>query len=136
MTNPTKTASLTHRIASIFNDWLATYRSMLETDQLEPTEFERIAHDLGTNPHALKEMILSGPHGADELPHMLAALGISEGAVARINPMVLHDMERVCASCGEKGQCHRSLAAGSASSDYAGFCANASTIEALRATPA
>ena len=73
----------------------------------------------------------SWPHAADELPELLKALGIDEPALARTQPLVLRDMERVCALCHDKGQCDRDLAAGTAAEHYRGYCLNASTIDLL-----
>ena len=72
-----------------------------------------------------------GPHAADELPKLLKALGIDEEDLARVEPMVLHDMERVCALCAHKRECDRDLAAGTSAEHYKGYCLNAPTIEQL-----
>lgn len=72
-----------------------------------------------------------GPHAADELPGLLKALGIDEEALARAEPLVLRDMERVCTLCRDKGQCDRDLAAGTSAEHYRGYCLNASTIDSL-----
>ena len=53
-----------------------------------------------------------GPHAADELPKMLTALRIDQDDLARAEPLVLRDMERVCALCSQKRRCDRDLAAG------------------------
>jgi hypothetical protein len=62
---------------------------------------------------------------------MLKVLGIDEEALARTQPLVLRDMERVCALCADKGKCERDLAAGTAAEHYKGYCLNAPTIEVL-----
>ena len=58
-------------------------------------------------------------------------LGIDEEALARTQPLVLRDMERVCALCTHKGQCDRDLAAGTAAEHYEEYCLNAPTIDVL-----
>jgi hypothetical protein len=46
-------------------------------------------------------------------------------------PLVLRDMERVCALCLQKAQCDRDLAAGTSAEHYEGYRLNASTIDVL-----
>ena len=72
-----------------------------------------------------------GPHAADELPKLLKALGIEEADLARTEPLVVRDMERVCALCHHKRQCDREVAAGTSAEQYTGYCPNAGTIDSL-----
>ena len=51
-------------------------------------------------------------------------------------PLVLRDMARVCASCVRKAQCNHDLDAGASPEQYADYCLNAGTIEALEAVAA
>jgi hypothetical protein len=62
---------------------------------------------------------------------MLKALGIDEEALAHTQPMVLRDMERVCALCDHKTQCDHDLVAGTAAEHYEDYCLNAPTIGQL-----
>ena len=79
----------------------------------------------------LEALVRQGPHAADELPKMLAALGIDQQDLARTEPLVLRDMERVCSLCNHKRQCDRDLAAGTAAAHYEEYCGNADTIDGL-----
>ena len=79
----------------------------------------------------LEALVRQGPHAADELPKMLTALGVDQVDLARTEPLVLRDMERVCALCNHKRQCDRDLAAGTAAAHYEEYCANAPTIDSL-----
>ena len=72
-----------------------------------------------------------GPHAADELPKMLTALRIDQDDLARAEPLVLRDMERVCALCSQKRRCDRDLAAGASAPHYQEYCANGPTIDGL-----
>jgi transcriptional regulator with XRE-family HTH domain len=118
-------------LISTFSDWLKHRRELNELRQLNTSEFDRIASELRVSPGDLSELVHLGPHAADELPKMLKALGIDHDALARTEPLVLRDMERVCALCHEKGECHRELASGTAALYYEAFCPNAPTIETL-----
>jgi len=114
-----------------FAAWLKHRREMSELRRMDRVDFDRIASDLRISPHDLDELVRHGPHAADELPRMLKALGIDEQALARTQPMVLRDMERVCALCGSKARCDRDLHAGTAADHYEDYCLNAPTIDRL-----
>ena len=62
---------------------------------------------------------------------MLAALGIDQDDLTRTEPLMLRDMERVCALCSQKRRCDRDLAAGTSAAHYQEYCANAHTIDGL-----
>jgi hypothetical protein len=114
-----------------FANWLRQRREMNEMCRMDRGDFERIAEDLRISPGDLDALVRHGPHAADELPKMLNALGIDEQALARTQPMVLRDMERVCALCDHKSQCDHDLIAGTAAEHYEDYCLNAPTIDQL-----
>ena len=118
-------------LINTFSDWLKHRRELNEIRQLNTVDFDRIASDLRVSPHDLNELVRQGPHAADELPKLLKMLGIDEAALARTQPLVLRDMERVCALCHSKAQCDRDLVAGTSAEHYEGYCLNAPTIELL-----
>jgi hypothetical protein len=118
-------------LISVFADWLKHRRELSEIRQMDRADFDRIASDLRISPGELDALVDQGPHAADELPKLLKALGIGEADLARTEPMVLRDMERVCALCHHKRQCDRELAAGTSAEHYQGYCPNAPTIHDL-----
>jgi hypothetical protein len=117
-----------------FADWLKHRRELHEMRQMDRSEFDRIAGDLRVTPDDLEELVRQGPHAADELPKMLKALGINEASLARAQPLVLRDMERVCAMCNHKRECDRDLSAGTAAQHYEAYCGNAPTLDRLGQT--
>ena len=119
------------RVVDIFGEWLKHRRELREMREIDAANFGRIAGDLRMSSADLEALVRQGPHAADELPKMLAALGIDQDNLARTEPFVLRDMERVCALCSHKRQCDRDLAAGTAAAHYEEFCANAPTIDGL-----
>ncbi|MDH2405889.1 hypothetical protein QCM77_39250 [Bradyrhizobium sp. SSUT18] len=129
------TASRPHPIVQdlieSFAAWLKHRRELNEIRQLDRADFDRIARDLRIAPDDLEELVRHGKHAADELPKMLEQLGISAEGLGRAQPLLLRDMERVCALCSHKAQCDRDLAGGTAAENYQGYCANASTLESL-----
>ena len=134
MTVENQAPSVVERLTNTFNDWLKHRRELSEMRQLTVTDFCRIANDLRLSPAALDELVRHGPYAADELPRLLAVLGISAQDVARVEPMVVHDMERVCALCESKRECDRDLASGASAEHYQEYCLNAPTIAQLRET--
>ena len=120
--------SIVERLTHRFGDWLQHRRELNEMRQLTTSEFDRIAADLRVSPADLNELVRLGPHAADELPKLLNALGIDGNDLARVEPLVLHDMERVCALCEHKRECDRDPTAGTSAAHYQGYCLNAHTI--------
>ena len=122
-------------VIETFGDWLKHRRELKEMREMDATSFNQIAGDLRISSADLEALVRQGPHAADELPKMLRALGIDQADLARTEPRVLRDMERVCSMCNHKRQCGHELAAGTAAAHYEEYCANASTIDGL-GTPA
>jgi hypothetical protein len=118
-------------LINTFSDWLRHRRDLSEIRQLDTTDFHRIASDMRVSPGVLDLLVRQGPHAADELSKLLKSLGIDEADLARSEPLVLRDMERVCAMCSSKRQCDRDLAAGTSVEHYEGYCLNAPTIQSL-----
>ena len=118
-------------LINTFGDWLKHRRELSEIRQMDRSDFDRLASDLRVSSTDLDELVRQGPHAADELPKLLKALGIDEADLVRTQPMLLRDMERVCALCANKRQCDRDLAAGTSAEHYQGYCLNAPTIELL-----
>jgi uncharacterized protein YjiS (DUF1127 family) len=123
--------SVVERLTHTFSDWIKHRQELNEMRQLNASEFDRIASDLRISPADLNELVRHGPHAADELPKLLKALGINEADLARVEPLVLHDMERVCALCQHKRECDHDLAVGASAEHYKEYCLNAPTIEQL-----
>jgi hypothetical protein len=117
-----------------FTDWLKHRRELNEMRLMDRGDFDRIAADLQISPGDLDELVRRGPHAADELPQLLKALQIDEASLERTHPLVLRDMERVCALCSHKARCDRDLAAGSSAEYFSSYCANEATIRELEKT--
>jgi transcriptional regulator with XRE-family HTH domain len=118
-------------VIDTFGEWLKHRRELKEMREMDAANFGRIARELRLSPADLEALVRRGPHAADELPKMLKALGIDQDDLARTEPMVLRDMERVCALCSHKRQCDHDLAAGTAAAHYEEYCGNADTIDGL-----
>lgn len=114
-----------------FADWLKHRRELKEMREMDAANFSRIAGELRMSSADLEALVRQGPHAADELPKMLKALGINQETLARTEPLVLRDMERVCALCSSKHRCNHDLADGTAAAHYDEYCGNAPTIHGL-----
>ena len=118
-------------VIDTFGDWLKHRRELKEMREMDAVNFGQIASDLRISSADLEALVRQGPHAADELPKMLRALGIDQADLARTEPLVLRDMERVCSLCNHKRQCGHELAAGTAAAHYEEYCGNAPTIDGL-----
>jgi hypothetical protein len=132
-TRPAMNYPVVEAFIDIFARWLERRREIAElcTCDAMTAEFARIANDLGLSPGELDQLVRSGPHAADELPKMMAALGFDAKAIARAQPLVIRDLQRVCALCEQKKQCNRDLAAGTAAQRYREYCPNTTTLASL-----
>jgi hypothetical protein len=122
------------KVIDMFSNWLKQRRELNELMEYaaEFGELEPVARELNVAPADLERLVRRGPQSANELPHMLTALDIDEGALLRAEPALLRDMERVCSFCMHKRQCQQELEAGSAATHYVEYCENADTIDTLR----
>lgn len=137
----TRPHAFVDRVIETFSEWLRHRREVVEMCQFDAAEFGRIAHDLGVTTSDLDELVRQGPHKVEELPQLLKVLGIDEDAIARAQPLVMRDLERVCALCRHKTECDHDIADGSLAEHYKAYCANKTTLDALEqeyhaATPA
>jgi len=118
-------------VIDLFARWLERRREIAELCTCDAISREKIAIDLGVSPGELDQLVRRGPHAADELPKMMAAVELDAKAIACAQPLAMRDLERVCALCEQKKDCDRDLAAGTAAQHYKEYCANAATLAAL-----
>ena len=131
MTAHNKPYLFVESLIETFSDWLKHRARLNEMRQLDTSTFNSTARELGVSRFDLEALVHRGPGAADELAKMLRTLGIDENGLARTEPLVLRDMQRVCALCEHKRQCHRDLAAGTSAAHYQEYCPNAPTIDGL-----
>ena len=106
MTVQEKPYPVVNLVVDTFGEWLKHRRELREMREMDATNFGRIASELRMSSADLE-------------------------ALARTEPLVLRDMERVCSLCNHKRQCDRDLAAGTAAAHYEQYCGNAPTIDGL-----
>ncbi len=116
-------------------DWVNKYRNTVghrnEFGQCGPDDVMQIAKDLGVSPQELREVAGKGPGAADLLKKMLVALKFDPKALAKTDPAVMRDLQRLCVACSHKNQCAHEHAKGTAAAHFHNFCPNAFTLDAL-----
>jgi methyl-accepting chemotaxis protein len=122
------------KVVDVFGNWLKHRREVRELHGLDNGEFAKIARELNMTSADLDSFVHQGPHASDELPKLLTRLGLDSLTLSQTQPVVLRDMVRVCASCQQKRQCDRDLAAGTSEQKYEDYCPNASAIDELKTT--
>lgn len=118
-------------------DWLKEWRlnwsAARRLEASDPREIDRILAEYAITLSDLRRARGCASEQAELLAQMMEALGIEREAVARSWPVVMRDLQRVCMWCDHKGQCRRDLELGRVEGVAPVYCANRSTLEALKA---
>ncbi|MBS0529293.1 MAG: hypothetical protein JSS22_07880 [Proteobacteria bacterium] len=107
-------------------------RGVAAPHSLSAGEADAIAHKLRIPRTELETLAARGRQGADELPKLLAALGLDGRSIAREKPGVMRDMAVVCALCVAKSRCRRELELGTAVFHHREYCTNSHSIDAFK----
>jgi len=118
------------RIAKWWRDFCAG-RARLDELQNCGTELGHIARDVGLSTSDLYTIAAKRPGAADQLKQRLEALDMDRTALPHTDLLVVRDLERVCALCGEKRRCERDLARHPDDPIWQTYCPNAHTLHAL-----
>jgi hypothetical protein len=124
-------------LIDVISEWWSsrTIRSsaLSELECAGTAEVERIAKDVGVSAPELRNLISRGPDAANLLLLRMAALKLDRSEVARNEPAMFQDLQRVCSMCQSKRQCRRDLARGSPDPEWEDYCPNVATLKALDA---
>lgn len=118
-------------ISAWWHNWKQGRATLSEIDGLENGELSRIARDVGVNSTELRTLAGKWPDSADLVSQRLAALQLSEDAVARAEPGVLRDLQRVCTLCDEKQRCGHDIDFHLSNPRWREYCPNVATLDAL-----
>jgi hypothetical protein len=135
MNMPLAAHSIVSTLSTWWRDRQEANRQLEEIAALSYDDLAEVASDCGVTPYELIAVVKAGPHGADELKEMLTALELDGNAIEINDRRMMNDMIATCAECDAKGQCRRDLRDGLAADNYAHYCANAETLNELRAAP-
>jgi hypothetical protein len=109
---------IVEKLIESFSDWRRRRGDIRELRELNSWESARIARELNIQPRELDTFVRQSAHAADELPTLLALLGLDRELLAKTQPLVLQDMTRVCTLCQQKHRCNRDIAAGTSAQHY------------------
>jgi hypothetical protein len=99
-------------------------------------ETRMIARDVGVSVSDLQDLTAHGPEGAELLSRRMSALNLDSSQVARSEPAVLRDLQRLCTICQSKGRCVHDLETDPQSERWRDYCPNVATLDALKAEKA
>ena len=107
------------------------WQMMGELDALNSEEVERLAHEVGLHPEDLRR-IAREPDGVPVLlGRRLTALNLDPSEIRALAPHLMRDLERTCATCGDKKRCRRDFDAAMSPSGWESYCPNAGTLRAI-----
>jgi hypothetical protein len=122
-------------VVNAIADWVNKYRSMhaMHNDigECSPEDVMRIATDIGITAAELRALAAKGPGAANLLEKLLLQLYVDPAQLAKANPAVMRDLQRLCVVCGQKARCQHELQSGTAAEHYREYCPNAFTLDAL-----
>ena len=119
------------RFGAWFAEWWRNGAQGSEFGGLPQGEREHMAHDLGLTAGDL-ERLEGGERDAARLMYQpLKTVGVDLGALGLEGTALLHDLERTCSFCRDRGVCMNDLAERSDDPRWKDYCTNSGTIDAL-----
>ena len=107
------------------------YQAAQELRNIGEIEISSIARDLGISQTELKSLVTHDAGFPKLLKRMFSALWIDGRVVQEANPILLLDMQKVCALCQNTRRCRKELEAGSAGDHFHDYCPNSPNLYAV-----
>jgi hypothetical protein len=120
-------------MARWWRNWKVTRANGQRLDCCGSAEVERIANDVGVSVPELRALAGKWPNAAEPLNRRLAALALDPADIRNREPQVMHDLQRVCSMCRDKGECEHDLATDPTDPAWREYCPNVMTLDALDA---
>jgi hypothetical protein len=120
-------------LARWWHNWKVTHANAQRLDCCGSAEVEHIANDVGVSVPELRALAGKWPDAAEPLNRRLAALALDPADIRNREPQVMHDLQRVCSMCGDKGECEYDLATNPSDPAWREYCPNVMTLDALAA---
>jgi len=98
-------------------------------------DIARVAHEAGVTTGELRELARHNSRSADLLLKRMAALDLDQTEVAKIEPHVFRDLQRVCTVCESHGRCQHDLNRDPNDPAWKSYCPNVETLMDLDALP-
>jgi hypothetical protein len=135
-----KQDSVANSVYSALSDWLCKRKLIRQCrqqlDGCDSYEVARIARDVGVSPYDLRRMVKLGPDATKLLLSRMDALHLNGDALARSEPDVMRDLQRLCSICASKKRCKRNLAHDPENPVWRQYCPNEGTFAALQRSAA
>ncbi|HRK18651.1 MAG TPA: hypothetical protein PK970_06820 [Hyphomicrobiaceae bacterium] len=107
------------------------WQRLHELDDLSTDELDRLACDVGLDANELKRVVQE-PDGVPVLlGRRLIALDLDASQIRALAPLMMRDLERTCATCGDKKRCSRDFDMTDKPADWERYCPNAATLRSL-----
>jgi uncharacterized protein YjiS (DUF1127 family) len=116
------------RLVDAWKSWRQRRLAIVELYALDTFEKRRLAQDLGIPTADLEVLAGRDSHSADLLLRRLASLNLD---AAKIDPVVMRDMQRCCSICGSHALCEHELEHKPRAARWPDYCPNEPTIALL-----
>jgi hypothetical protein len=100
-------------------------------DGCGPSETARIARDLGVGGAEFRVLAGKWPDSSDLLSRRMRQSELDAAELARVEPQVVRDLERVCTLCASRRWCERDFSSERSSPAWEKYCPNTMTLRAL-----
>jgi uncharacterized protein YjiS (DUF1127 family) len=124
---------LVGRVIQWWRDWAKMRRTIADLECCGPSELEHLAHDVGLGRQEVHTLAGKWPGSADLLLQRLKGVKLDIAEIARREPQVVRDLERVCTLCASKRKCRHDLAKDPVDPRWREYCPNTMTLNALAA---
>ena len=124
---------LVRQLKHWWHSWRNSRTAIAELGRCGPDEVERVARDVGVT--GVELCILAGkwPNSASLLNRRMEYLKLDAADIARVEPLVMRDLRRVCTLCDSKRRCARDMVKNPFDPVWQRYCPNTMTLAALRA---
>jgi hypothetical protein len=133
MTSIGERLSVLRQLTRLWRGWRQRRTAVAELNCCGSEEQDHIARDVGLSTPALRVLAGKWPDSADLLTRRMEQLALDAADIARVEPQVIQDLQRVCSLCASKGRCARDMAENPSDPGWQDYCPNAMTLKALLA---
>ena len=100
-------------------------------DCCDPAEMTRMAHDIGVSETDFRVLAGRWPGSSDLLSQRMHQIDLDASEIARVEPDVTRDLQRVCSLCAGRRRCRHDLASDPSAPAWREYCPNVPTFAAL-----
>ena len=104
------TETVLGRLARKWRDWSRRRRTMMALDCCGAAETTRMAHDIGVSETDFRALAGKWPGSSDLLSQRMQQINLDASEIARVEPDVTRDLQRVCNLCAGQKRCRHDLA--------------------------